>query len=151
MMWMSRAERWRQLQKQKQRKPIKIIRLRKTVGFVKLADDLKREIGVQMLLNQFREGGTCLDSPIPLPIGKELLLTLTAPETIQLRAKIFDCRKGAVSSRVISCAPLPYRVYVDFIPRTISEESVLKKLYCDLSELLYGAFNKDKKEWWRFY
>lgn len=70
---------------------------------------------VRVILNDFTVRGVGLFSQTPLSPGQEIILGITAPMKLDIRARVIWCQQHDANTHVLSEQPFSYRMSIEFM------------------------------------
>jgi hypothetical protein len=105
--------------------------LKRTVAELRVEDqpETEQSLYTRIFLNDLRPEHTRVFSPIALPIGLEILLTIPAPKYFYVRAKVTWCQNYHPYQKVIFQHPFCWRVGLEFVFQS-DEERMAVLHYC---------------------
>jgi hypothetical protein len=118
-------------ERERSRKPIHIKRI---LAQIELAsptpDGPSTKTDVRLMLNDLTPKGVGVFSPAALAAGQEVVILITSPVQINIKARVIWCQEHAANSHVISSQPFSYRVGFEFTGTTPDERNAIKA-FCD--------------------
>lgn len=94
---------------------------------------------IRVILNDLTAHGLETFSPLALASGLEVSITLEHPAQLYVKARVLYCERYNPASRVLSQAPFPFRIGVEFVFESIEEERAVREFY---EKAVKGSLNQ---------